>query len=38
MNEVKRGLGIMKNGKAGKPTWIVNEHLAASSHGKQVIF
>ena len=37
MNEVKRALGIMKNGKASGLTGIFKEHLAASSYGKQVI-
>ena len=37
MNKVERALGFMKNGKASGPTGIVKEHLAASSHGKQVI-
>ena len=38
MNGVERALGIMKNGKASGPTGIVKKHLAASPHGKQVIF
>ena len=37
MNEVERALVIMKNSKAGGPTGIFKEHLAASPHGKQVI-
>ena len=37
MIEVERALGIMKNGKGSGPTGIVKGHLAASSHGKQVI-
>ena len=37
MIEVERALGIIKNGKASRPTGIVKEHLAASPHGKQVI-
>ena len=37
MNEVKRALEIVKNGKASGPIGIVEEHLAASPHGKKVI-
>ena len=37
MNDAERALGIMKNGKASGPTGIFKEHLAASSHGKQII-
>ena len=28
----------MKNGKASEPTGIIKEHLAASPHGKQVLW
>ena len=37
MNEVEKGLGIMKNDKASGPTGIVKKHLAAFPHGKQAI-
>ena len=37
MNEMKRALVIMKNGKASGPTGIFKEYLAASPHGKQVL-
>ena len=37
MDEVEKGLGIMKNGKVSGLTGIVKEHLAASPHGKQAI-
>ena len=37
MDEVEKGLGIIKNGKTSEPTGIVKEPLSASPHGKQVI-
>ena len=37
MNEVERALGTMKKGKASCPNGIIEEHLAVSPHGKQVI-
>ena len=37
MDEMEKGLGIMKNSKANRPTGIVKEHLAAFPHRKQVI-
>ena len=37
MNEVKKGLEIIKNGKVSGPTGFVREHIAASPHRKQVI-
>ena len=36
MDEVKRALGILKNGKASGPTGIVKEILAASPQKKEV--
>ena len=37
MNEVEKGLEIIKKSKASRPTGIVKEHLAVSPHVKQVI-
>ena len=37
MNEVEKVLGIMKNGKARRPTGIVKDYLADSPHGKHII-
>ena len=37
MNEVKKALGIMENGKASEPTEIVKKQLATSPYGKQVM-
>ena len=37
MEKMEKALGMMKIDKVSGPTGIVNEHLAASLHGKQVI-
>ena len=35
-DEMEKGLGIIKNGKASGPTKIVKKHLAAYPHGRKL--